>query len=196
MLPAVLLALTLTCPSAAPEVKPPRAGLGVDSTWLVHPDGAIDVLDLEINTCGSYDRIDWQRHFHAEPGGPLREGPLPDDAGILHLGGHGWLYGQDDGRLLAVAQRHTTVIPGYRNVDHPTAPIQVATNFRVTVAIFGRDLISLDGPRARVLDHSVPDHVSEVALDARGRVLIATWDGPTFRWSRRDGWREVASPCP
>jgi hypothetical protein len=184
--------------AAAP---PPFAGVGpMFGTWHNDLDvtlgGDVIVSDLEINTCGSSDRLEWMRVLRVA--GPAL---VPHDivlaqadyAASFQIGAHGWLYGGSYAdRLVAYGDGRGSPIQGLRGTaDGPTL---IANNGRVTLAIDGGTLAALHGRSARVLARDVPE-ISHLAVDGRGRALAITARG-LERFRRGRGFELVVAPLP
>ena len=61
--------------------------------------------------------------------------------------------------------------------------------------MLGRDLVRLDGERARLLASDAPEDVLRVEVDERGRAWLLTARGTVERFSRIDGWTSVLPGC-
>lgn len=191
--------------------------LSTDASLFVDRDGTSHVVDVEVNTCGSSDILDWARVLLVEPSGAMRVRalfhPRPDASGALErvvavplgiavyptrwtAGPHGWAYAlTEDGALAALGRSAAAprVLPRAPGLPTPDAleggePLALPSNGALTVTQLGSVLVQLDGLRARVLADDIPADARVADVDARGRVLAV---GPRalHRWSRRNGWR-------
>jgi hypothetical protein len=166
-------------------------GAGID--LAVTARGTVIIADTEINTCGSSDLLEWMRVLRLEGDRFVATGIVmpteADYAASFHVGAHGWLYGVSYAhRLIAWGDGGATAIHAIPFADQ--WPVLAADNGALTLAIVGRDLVELRATRARVLTSDVRDHISDLAVDGRGRALVVT-DRGLERFSRARGWELV-----
>lgn len=163
--------------------------LGIDA------HGEVVLTDVEVNTCGSSDRVDWLRVGHVARGATevawasLR---LPSDEGgaLLRPGVFGWAYGVTArGTVWARSADESRAVSGLET-GAAYEPIEVATNGRITLALWHGTLVQLRGARAIVLDADAGD-VAALAVDARGRALAVDASGALVRFRRGRGWEAL-----
>jgi hypothetical protein len=159
-------------------------------------NGSPFVVETSINTCTSYDVLEYQRLVQI--GAPTFQRsitvPRVDYAASWHFGAFGWMYGASYAkRLVAVsAAGSTPVVVLGAGLGEVTGSIDVAHNDRVTVANIGGALVELNGATARILDAHSKDGDS-LAVDGDDRPLVS--DGKElWRFSRVTGWSKLAMP--
>lgn len=167
------------------------------SSWgadlAIGADGSLVMVDVEINTCGSSDRLEWQRWMHAPRGRPFAQRDIvlsrDDHAASWRVGAFGWAYGVSYAdRLVATSGEEARVIAPASSRGEPT----LAQNGRATIVLAAPGLLQVEGSRSRVLDASPPE-IEDLALDVRGRPL-AIVEGTLRRFRRRTGWEVVFGP--
>lgn len=172
---------------------------------FVDLDGTVRVLDVEINTCRSYDRLEWVRAhvLHRDAARvERRDYALESMRGAMSYSGgaHGWLYAWNGSEILGVTRHRARPLTGFAArledaVDGYRRELVVGSNGWITVGVLGRDLVRLDGDRAVHLSADAPPDASQVELDARGRPWVLTASGTLWRFSRLAGWSEVLPGC-
>lgn len=173
------------CASCGPEV--------IGSYDMTIASGSPFLVETSINTCTSYDVLEWQRLVQFGPAPFQRDIVVPraDLAATWKFGAFGWMYGVTYAhRLLAVSAGGFAPVDGIALAQNDLGA--VAHNQRVTVATIGDALVQLDGAHAHVLDaHTKPGDV--VAVDGDDRPLVS--DGKElWRFSRITGWTKLALP--
>jgi hypothetical protein len=161
--------------------------------------GRVVLLAVDVNTCGSTDRLEWQ-HVYAGRPPALRRVAWPDEdmeyAGWWTLGAGGWLYTVERGRVTAHRAARTVrgiAVPHAAPGDGIDGLTRAATNGRVTFAILDASLLRLDGPRATVVAAVPRGDVWMIAVDARARPL-AVADGRLLRLEG-GAWRVLRDRC-
>lgn len=163
---------------------------------LLRADGSVEVLEVEVNTCGSSDRLDWVRR-HRVRGTRVETAEYPSAFDVpttfFRLGAYGWVYGHDWTHLYALTPRKSLRVRGWiiRSGD---SPVEIAASETRTLALHGGELAELRGARATVLDRSAPTGIGGLAVDARGRAYGIA-GGAVWRWSRRTRWERVLPSC-
>lgn len=182
--------VTRDLPRPCPECDPTLQG-AVDFTVA---SGAPFVVETSINTCTSWDILEWQRLVQIGGGSTFQRNiavPRADYAASWHFGAFGWMYGVSYAkRLLAVSAGGAEPVDGLAGAI--SSEITIAHNARVTVATIGTALVELNGAHARVLDaRTKPGDL--LAVDGDDRPLVS--DGKElWRFSRVSGWTKLALP--
>lgn len=179
-------------PTPAPcESCEPVVSWGAD--LAIGADGSLVMVDVEINTCGSSDRLEWQRWMHAPRGRPFTQRDIvlsrDDYAASWRIGAFGWAYGVSYAdRVVATSGDVARVVAPAASRGYPT----LAQNGRSTIVLAAPGLLQVEGARSRVLD-AAPPGIEDLALDVRGRPL-AIVEGTLRRFRRRTGWEVVFGP--
>ena len=181
---------------ASRAIPPPCEGCEhevIGSFDMTITGGSPFLVETSINTCTSFDILEWQRlvQFGATPFQRSIVVPRADMAATWHFGAFGWMYGVTYAhRLLAVSAGGFTPVEGIAPLAKDNEFGNVAHNQRVTVATIGDALVELNGARARVLDAHVKPGDS-LAVDGDDRPLVS--DGKElWRFSRITGWTKLA----
>jgi hypothetical protein len=183
---------------ASRTIPPPCAGCGAEVIGdydMTIASGSPFLVETSINTCTSFDVLEWQRlvQFGATPFQRSIELPRDDLAANWRFGAFGWMYGVTYAhRLLAMSASGFVPVHGIAPITETNGLGIVAHNQRVTVATIGDALVQLDGARAHVLDpHVKPGDL--LAVDGDDRPLVS--DGKQlWRFSRVTGWTKLAMP--
>lgn len=173
--------------------------ISTDASVAVDRDGTAHVVDVEVNTCGSSDRLEWARTITVHPDGHARDARLritpvdPVYPTRWTAAWRGWSYAlASDGRLASLVAGRTRVLEGARGEASPGGTaLATVGNGAITLAQVGRGVVRLDGDRARVLV-TLEGDADLADVDARGRVLALSADA-LRRWSRRSGWETLTS---
>lgn len=153
-------------------------------------------VDVEIDTCGSSDVLQWQRLLQLGPRATTpTSAPLvtqPFQVSRWRFGAFGWLYATTGaGELVARGGGGVAKVVG--------APAEggllVGHNGRTTLALRGATLMELGGGTATTL-HAQAPRLEDLAVDASGRALGVDARGAVVRFSRRTGWSTVLAEEP
>lgn len=170
--------------------------------------GAIDELAVEMNTCGSSDRLQYVERRIGRPEAGFRRGrySIVGAGWATHFqpGAHGHVYAFDPlGGHIVVSRPGGLEQVGAAFPARSGARLLAGHNRRITLAVFGDRLLRLEGSRRRTLDTSVPEGADQVLVDARGRALVHTSErtrsglhSRLLRFERGRGWRELVRSCP
>ena len=160
----------------------------------------VDLLDVEVNTCGSSDGIDWQRIVRLDARG-LRVRPWSNPAletrGGWAPGAHGWLYTLEARGVVAYRDGRLVTRIGGRRVDPPgyvyEAFASAVSDGGGLVAVYDGRLVRLAGARLRVLAAEVPDGF-EVRAAADDGTVLGIQDHAVLRFTAARGFEPVAVP--
>lgn len=164
-------------------------------------DRTVRLTDTEINTCTSWDVLEWQRVLIAGPRATQAVSrtihlPREDYAATWKIGAHGWLYGVSyGGRLVAVGGGKSRPVQGVTLLQR-WPELTVEHNERVTIAAVDDVIWRLDGASARLLARA-PATPLDLALDARSRPLALLEIGGEVqlqRFERARGWVRILLP--